>query len=245
MTKQKLFYRNVCKKYIKKYHIYISIQTLHLVLCWSIFGSNYSLKSLGYDTTSLAHLYLGSFSHSSLQILSNSVRLDRDRCCTAIFRSLQRCSIVSKSRLWLGHSRDLSWRHSYIVLAVCLRLLSCCKVNLQPSLRSWALWSRFSSRISLYFPPFIFPLLMSSLSVHAAEKLPHSMILSPPSLTVGCQVSTKRDAWHSGQRVQSWFHQARECCFSWSGSFRWLLENSKRAVMCLLLSSGFGLATLP
>ena len=31
---------------------------------------------LGYDATSLAHLYLGSFSHSSLQILSSSVRLD-------------------------------------------------------------------------------------------------------------------------------------------------------------------------
>ena len=30
---------------------------------------------LGYNTTSLAHLHLGSFSHSSLQILSNSVRL--------------------------------------------------------------------------------------------------------------------------------------------------------------------------
>ena len=34
---------------------------------------------LGYDATSLAHLYLGSFSHSSLQILSSSVRLDGER----------------------------------------------------------------------------------------------------------------------------------------------------------------------
>ena len=30
---------------------------------------------MGYDATSLAHLYLESFSHSSLQILSSSVRL--------------------------------------------------------------------------------------------------------------------------------------------------------------------------
>jgi hypothetical protein len=35
------------------------------------------------DTTSLAHLYLGSFSHSSLQILSSSVRLDGEHCSTA------------------------------------------------------------------------------------------------------------------------------------------------------------------
>jgi hypothetical protein len=33
---------------------------------------------LGFDATSLAHLYLWSFFHSSLQILSSSVRLDRE-----------------------------------------------------------------------------------------------------------------------------------------------------------------------
>ena len=35
---------------------------------------------LGYDATSLAHLYLGRFSHSSLQILSSSVRVDGESC---------------------------------------------------------------------------------------------------------------------------------------------------------------------
>uniref|UniRef100_A0A8C8LL39 C2H2-type domain-containing protein n=1 Tax=Oncorhynchus tshawytscha TaxID=74940 RepID=A0A8C8LL39_ONCTS len=82
-----------------------------------------TLSLLGYDATSLAHLYLGSFSHFSLQILSYSVRLDGERRCTAIFRSLQRCSIGLKSGLWLGHSRifrDLSQSHSCVVLAVCL-----------------------------------------------------------------------------------------------------------------------------
>ena len=41
--------------------------------------------------------------------------------------------------LWLGHSRafrDLSRNHSCVVLAVCLRSLSCWKVHLCPSLRS-------------------------------------------------------------------------------------------------------------
>ena len=82
---------------------------------------------MGYDGTSLAQLYLGSFSHSSLQILSTSVSLDAERRCTAIFRSLQRCSIGFKSGLWLGHSRtfkDLSRSHSCVVLAVYLGCFS-------------------------------------------------------------------------------------------------------------------------
>jgi hypothetical protein len=37
----------------------------------------------------LTHLYLGSFSHSSLQILLTSVMLDGECRCTAIFRSLE------------------------------------------------------------------------------------------------------------------------------------------------------------
>ena len=48
-----------------------------------------------------------SFSHSPLQILSSTVRLDGERCCTAIFRSLRRCLIRFMSRLWLGHSMTL------------------------------------------------------------------------------------------------------------------------------------------
>ena len=79
----------------------------------------------------------GSSFHSSLHILSSSVRLYGERRCTAIFRSLQRCSIGFKSGLWLDHSRtfiDLSQSHSCVVLAVCLGLLSCLKVNLHTGL---------------------------------------------------------------------------------------------------------------
>ena len=57
---QQQVYRNVCKFITNKalkYHIYIKTQTLYSVLCWSTFGSGYSL--LRYDDTSLAHLYLG------------------------------------------------------------------------------------------------------------------------------------------------------------------------------------------
>ncbi len=99
---------------------------------------------------------------------------------TTIFRSLQRCSIGFKSGLWLGHSRtvtELLWSHSFVILAVCLGSLSCWKVNLWPNLRSWALWRRFSSRISLYLAAFIFSSIATSRPVPAAEKHPHSMML--------------------------------------------------------------------
>ncbi len=68
----------------------------------------------------------GILCHSSLQILSSSVRLDGKRWWTAIFRSLQRCSIGFKSGLWLGHSRtvtELLWSHSFVILAVCLGVI--------------------------------------------------------------------------------------------------------------------------
>jgi hypothetical protein len=49
--------------------------------------------------------------------------------------------------------------HSCFVLAVSLGSLSCRKVNLRPSLRSWALWSRFHqgslcTLLCSYFPPY-------------------------------------------------------------------------------------------
>ncbi len=78
-------------------------------------------------------------------------------------------------------------------LAVCLGSLSCWKVNLRPSLRSWALWRRFLSRISLYLAAFIFPSIATSRPVPAAEKHPHSMILPPPCFTVG----TVLDRWRA------------------------------------------------
>ena len=75
---------------------------------------------LGYDATSLARLYLGNFCHSILQILSSSIWLDGERWCTAIFKSLQRCSIGFKSRLWLGHSRTFTYLpHSMMLPPPC------------------------------------------------------------------------------------------------------------------------------
>ena len=142
MTKQNQVFRHFCKCVVnkkQKYHIYVSIQPFTQYFVEAPLAAITALSLLGYDATSLAHLYLVSFYHSSLHILSSSVRLDGECCCTAIFRYLQRCSIGFKSGHWLGHSRtfrDLSRSHSCVVLAVCLGSLSCWKMNLDPSLRS-------------------------------------------------------------------------------------------------------------
>ena len=105
----------------------------------------------------------------------------------------------------------------------------------------------FSSRISLYFAPFIFPSNLTSLSVPASERHPHSMMLPPPCFAVGA-VPGFLQTWHLAFRRKSsilvssdqkiLFHMVWE-------SFRCLLANSKWAAMCLLLRSGFCLATSP
>ncbi len=162
-----------------------------------------------------------------------------------------------KSGLWLGHSRtvaELLWSHSFVILAVCLGSLSSWKVNLRPSLRSWALWRRFSSRMSLYLAAFIFPSIATSRPVPAAEKHPHSMMLPPPCFTVG----TVLDRWWA---VPGFLHTYRLELRPKSSilvssdqiilfvtnleSFRCFLANSMRAFMCLALRRGFRRATLP
>ncbi len=208
------------------------------------------MSLFGKDATSFSHLDLGILCHSSLQILSSSVRLDGKRWWTAIFRSLQRCSIGFKSGLWLGHSRtvtELLWSHSFVILAVCLGSLSCWKVNLWPSLRSWALWRRFSSRISLYLATFIFPSIATSRPVPAAEKHPHSMMLPPPCFTVGTVLGqVMSSAWfspHIPLRIKAKkFYLGLIRPENPSGVF---LANSMRAFMCLALRRGFRRATLP
>ena len=119
MTKQKNIYKNVLK-----YYIYISIQTLYSVLCWSTFGSDYSLESsLVWRYKNGTPVFWEFLPFFSVDPLKRCVRLYGELHCIAIFRSLQRCSIGFKSRLCVGHSRtfvDLSQSHSCVVLAVCL-----------------------------------------------------------------------------------------------------------------------------
>ena len=142
---------------------------------------------------------------------------------------------------------DLSRSHSCVVLTVCLESLSCWKVNLRPSLRSWGLWSRFSSGISLYFAPFIFPSILTNLPVPADGKTSPQHDAATTMLHRGrvqgflqmwCLAFRPKSSIFGFIRPNNIFSQGLRvfCC---------LLANSKRTVMCVLLRSGFRLATLP
>ncbi len=78
------------------------------------------MSLFGKDATSFSHLDLGILCHSSLHILSSSVRLDGKRWWTAIFRSLQRCSIGFKS----GLAGPFKNSHG-VVVKLLLRYFSC------------------------------------------------------------------------------------------------------------------------
>ena len=139
--------------------------------------------------------------------------------------------------------------HSFVILAVCLGSLSCWKVNLWPSLRSRALWKRFSSRISLYLAAFIFPSI-----VPAAEQHPHSMMLPPPCFTVGIVLGrwwavpgflhTYRLELMPKSSILVSSDQRILFLIVWE-SFMCFLWNSMRAFLCLALRRGFRRATLP
>ena len=95
MTKRKLLRKMYNRKL--KYHIYISIQSLYPVLCWSTFGSNYSLESYW---------------------------VWRYKLGTPVLDPLKFCQVGwgVLLRSWLGHSRtfrDSSRSHSCVTLAVC------------------------------------------------------------------------------------------------------------------------------
>ncbi len=103
-------------------------------------------------------------------------------------------AIQEQSLLW---NSQLLWSHSFVILAVCLGSLSCWKVNLRPSLRSWALWRRFSSRISLYLAAFIFPSIATSRPVPAAENTPQHDAATTMLHCWDCIGQVMRSAWFS------------------------------------------------
>ena len=184
--------------------MYISIQTLYSVLCWS---TDYSLKSSWVWRYNLG-----------IPVFFSARPLKLCQVGWEMSLSLQRCSIRFKSGLWLGHSRKLEATPA----------LSC----------------KFSSRISLYFPPFIFPSILTNLPVPAAEKHPHNIMLPPPFFTVGL-LPPDVILGILAKEFNLGFIRPEYLGSHCLRVFRCLLANSKRAVMCLLLMSVFCLATLP
>ena len=194
------------------YHIYISVQTLYSVPCWSTFGSNYSLESSWVWRYKLGTPVFGEFLPFSC-FFSNRVQI---RALAGQLKDIQR--LVPKPLL--------------CCLGCVLKVIVLLESEPRPSLRSWALWSRFSSRISLYFAPFIFTSILTSLPVPSAEIHPHSMMLPPPSFTIG-MVPGFLQAWRLAFRPKSSIlvsSDQRILFFIVSESFRCLFANTKQAV---------------
>ncbi len=90
-------------------------------------------------------------------------------------------------------------------------------MNLLPSLRFWMLWNGFSLRLSQYFGALSFSSTLTSLSVPAAEKQPHSMRLLPAHITFGLYSAGDEQSWFpSNMMLRIEVHQTRESCFSQS-----------------------------
>ena len=158
-------------------------------------------------------------------------------------RDVQSDSSLGSGWATQGTFTELSWSHSFDILAVCFGSLPCWKKNRRPNLRSRALWSRFLSRISLYIAAFIFPSILTSLSVPAAEKHPHSMMLPPPCFTVGMVLAWW---WAVPGFLQTWrlAFTPKSSLFVSSDQrilFLMVWESIRciLAAMCLLLRSGY------
>lgn len=128
--------------------IYISIQTLNSVLCRSLFGSNYSFES---SEVSLYNLCTPGFGKFIPFFLADPLMLRQIGQEASVNCHLQVStdlwgSMGFKSGLWLGHSRtvrDLSCRLGCMLWVIVV-------LKGHPSLRSRVIWSRFSSRTSVF-----------------------------------------------------------------------------------------------
>ena len=124
-----------------------------------------ALNILGYDVTSLAHLYLGSFSHS-LHILSSSVRLDWERCCTAVFQVSPEMLDRVQVRALAGPLKDFQrlvpkpLQHCLGCMLRAIVLLEGETSEIGPERSGTAF-----HKGSLYFGPFIFPSILTNLPV--------------------------------------------------------------------------------
>ena len=97
---------------------------------------------------------------------------------------------------------------------------------------------------ALYFSLFIFASILKSLPVPASEKHPHSLMLPTPWFTVEMVPGFLVTLGIQGKEFNFGFIRPDNLISHCLRVFRSLLGNSKRAVMCLSLRSGFHLATL-
>ena len=120
----------------------ISVHTLSLILGCCTFGSGDSFKTFWERSYKLCTLVSG---HFCPFLLAYPCKLSQVGWGASVHNHFQLFpQMVNWIQVWaLGHSRTCT---DFVLLAVCLRSLSCWEVNFSHSLRSRALWSRLSSR---------------------------------------------------------------------------------------------------
>ena len=129
-------------------------------------------RCLGYDATRLAHLYLGSFSHDSLKIPSSSAQI-----FSGLSRDVRSGSSPGSGWATQGHTEtcpDATYALSWLCAKIVVLLEG------EPSPQAEVLRAGFHQGTL-----FIFPSILTSLPVPAAEKHPHSRMLPPPCFIVG------------------------------------------------------------
>ena len=197
--------------------MYISIHSLCSILCWCTFGSNYSLKYFWIWCHKLGTPIFGQFCpflfaaplklhqvgwevsvHSHFQISPEMFNRILVWALAWPLKDIHR--VVLKPLLWY--------------LGCVLRVVVLLKDEPSPQSEVKSALEQVFIQDPGYIAAFIFPSILTSLPVPAAEQHPHSMMLPPPCFTVGMVLawwwavpgSSKHDAWHSCQRVQSLSH---------------------------------------
>ena len=192
------FCKFIKKKKKLKYDVYISIQTLNSVLRWSTFGSDYNLESSWVWCYKLAAPVFGEF----LPFCSaDPLKICRVGWVVLLHSYFQ----VSPEMFRSGSSPASGWAtqgHSEActeatpALPWCLGLLSCWKVNLRPSLRSWALWIK--DLCTLLTSSFLCSALPQSWLVSQSlplKNIPTAWCCHHHASPYGwCQVSSRHDA---------------------------------------------------
>ncbi len=172
------------------------------------------------------HISGGILSHSSLQILSESLRFRGWQLATRTFHSLDRLSMGLRSRDWLDHSKTLMCfflSHSFVALAVCLGSLSCWNTHPRPILNALAL---------TVHGPAHRPFDVVQLSCPFSRKAPPKQNVSTSMFNGGDGDLGVIDSIPPPPNTASWV-DAKELNF-WSQ----LLANFRRACTCVFLSRG-------
>lgn len=138
---------------------------------------------------------------SDVMVSQNFIRASFKDCALVILyfhtrrsNSSHKCSLGLRSGDWGGEwSCCGTWysSHSFTITAVCLRWLSCWKIQEFPSCKAWMDGCRFSRNMFKYLNLSIMPSINTSLPTPDAAIEPQTITCPLPRLTVGTRVTIR------------------------------------------------------